>query len=322
MAMNAQAEALRRKNAGDPRPIAEIIAEISAVPAQDAPPAAQISPSPAQPVPVGQQVNIVPQAAAVPPMGTPFNPVDRAREAGKPKVAEVAGTSATDVAVKAAQQKGEPSANIISRVRAQNEDDYRAMLAERQAMRDTIGVPDQLEKLFKRKEEQYARQESEIAADEKKQAWNALAMAGFQMAQSTSPYFLAALAAGMQSGLEGYNAAKAASAEKKARLMDARDSIELERYKAERGAENEQLSEMDAARSASYRQQEAMIKGLEAEMAQELQPLRKQQLQAQISQIYNNMANDNARLALARSAARGGGGGGGGGGYGGRIFPI
>lgn len=308
MAMNAQAEALRRKNAGDPRPIAEIIAEISASPDQEVSQAPQISPSPAQPVPVGQQVDIVPQAAAVPPMKTPFNLVEKAREAGKPKVAQIADTSATDVGINAARQKGDPNADIMSRVRAQNEADYRDMLREREEIRDKVGIPEQLKKIFDSQDKRADEKEAEIAADEKKQAWNALAMAGFQMAQSTSPYFLAALAAGMQSGLEGYNAAKAASAEKKARLMDARDSRELERYKAERAAEGEWISDMDAARSASYRQQEAMIKGLEAEMARELHPEKKRLLQAQISQIYNNMANDNARVDIARSAARDGSG--------------
>ena len=66
MDMNVQAEALRRKNAGDPRSIAEIVAELSVAPA--APQAAAVNPTPASPVPVGQPVEIAPQPAAVPPM--------------------------------------------------------------------------------------------------------------------------------------------------------------------------------------------------------------------------------------------------------------
>lgn len=302
MAMDVQAEALRRKSAGDPRPIAVIVAELSAAPQPAAPAPETVTPTPAQPVPVGGQVNIqAPAQVALPPMTTPFNPVDKARAAA-PKVQQVAETSATDAAVKGAAQKGDPKASIMEQAQASNRAAYEAELAARQRIRDTIGVPQELENLFKQREERYAKQEAEIAADEKKQVWNALAMAGFQMAQSTSPYFLAALSAGMQSGLEGYNASKAASAEKKARLMDAKESIALERYRTEKAAEGEELANVDAARSAAYREQEATIRMLQAKMEEEIHPLKKQQYKAQIDQIYNNMRNDNIRVGLAQAS--------------------
>lgn len=305
MAIDVQAEALRRKSAGDPRPIALIVAELSAVPQAQA--AQAMTPTPGQPVPVGEQVDIqtaapAPQQVAVPPMTTPFNPVDKARSAAAPKVQQVAETTATDAGVQQAKQQGKPEASMMDRVRTESKAAHEAELAARNKIRETIGVPKELEDIFKKREERYAQQEAEIASDEKKQVWNALAMAGFQMAQSTSPYFLAALSAGMQSGLEGYNAEQAASAEKKARLMDAKESVALDRYKSEKAAENEELANVDAARAASYRDQEAMIRMLQAKMEEEIHPLKKQQYKAQIDQIYNNMRNDNIRVGLAQAS--------------------
>lgn len=308
MAIDVQAEALRRKSAGDPRPLAMIVAELSAAPQASMAPAPQaMTPTPGQPVPVGEQVNIqtpapAPQQAAVPPMTTPFNPVDKARSAAAPKVEQVAETTATDAAIQQAKQEGKPQASMMDQVRASSKAAHEAELEARNKIRQTIGVPKELEEIFKKREERYAKEEADLAADEKKQVWNALAMAGFQMAQSTSPYFLAALSAGMQSGLEGYDAAQAAAAEKKARLMDARESITLDRYKSEKAAENEELANIDAARSASYRQQEADLRALEGLMAQDLHPDKKAQIRAQIDQIRNSIRNDNIRVGLAQAS--------------------
>lgn len=308
MAIDVQAEALRRKSAGDPRPLAMIVAELSAAPQASMAPAPQaMTPTPGQPVPVGEQVNIqtpapAPQQAAVPPMTTPFNPVDKARSAAAPKVEQVAETTATDAGIQQAKQEGKPQASMMDQVRASSKAAHEAELEARNKIRQTIGVPKELEEIFKKREERYAKEEADLASDEKKQVWNALAIAGFQMAQYTSPYFLAALSAGMQSGLEGYNASKAASAEKKARLMDAKESIALDRYKSEKAAENEELANVDAARAASYRDQEAMIRMLQAKMEEEIHPLKKAQYQAQINQIYNNIKNDNIRVGLAQAS--------------------
>lgn len=320
MAIDVQAEALRRKSAGDPRPLAMIVAELSAIPQASMAPAPQaMTPTPGQPVPVGEQVNIqtpapAPQQAAVPPMTTPFNPVDKARSAAAPKVEQMAETSATDAAIQQAKQEGKPQASMMDQAAASRKAAYEEALAERRLIRETIGVPERLEKVFAKQDERAAKEEADIAADEKKQVWNALAMAGFQMAQSTSPYFLAALAAGMESGLKGYDASQAALAERKARNMDAKERIDLERYKAETGAENEELANMDAARSTAYRQQEADLRYLEGLMAQDLHPMKKAQIQAGIDQIRANIENDKARLGLAyradaraAAAARGGG---------------
>lgn len=293
--MDIQGEALRRKNAGDPRPIPMIIAELSGGAPQGGAPA--VAPSPASPVPVGQPVEVQAPApvAAVPPMSTPYSSVEKARGAS-------AGVSATDVAVASAAQQGKPEADLLTRVRAQQAAALRDEEERMAAIRASAKVDPRMEEMFRQREERYAREEAEIAKDEKKQAWNALAMAGFQMAQSTSPYFLSALAAGLQSGFEGFNAAKAAAAEKKARLLDAREGVQLSRIQAENAAADRMMADRNAAMTAVMREQDAIAKALEVEMANELNPLRKEQLKVQIQQVRANIANDAARLGLAYRA--------------------
>jgi len=293
--MDIQGEALRRKNAGDPRPIPMIIAELSGGAPQGGAPA--VAPSPASPVPVGQPVEVQAPApvAAVPPMSTPYSSVEKARGAS-------AGVSATDVAVANAAQQGKPEADLLTRVRAQQAAALRDEEERMAALRASAKVDPRMEEMFRQREERYAREEAEIAKDEKKQAWNALAMAGFQMAQSTSPYFLSALAAGLQSGFEGFNAAKAAAAEKKARLLDAREGVQLSRIQAENAAADRMMADRNAAMTAVMREQDAIAKALEVEMANELNPLRKEQLKVQIQQVRANIANDAARLGLAYRA--------------------
>lgn len=293
--MDIQGEALRRKNAGDPRPIPMIIAELTGGAPQGG--VMAVAPSPATPIPVGEQVDVVAPTpvAVVPPMSTPYAPVEKARGAS-------AGVSATDVAVANAAQQGEPEADLLTRVRAQQAAALRDEEERMAALRASAKVDPRMEEMFRQREERYAREEAEIAKDEKKQAWNALAMAGFQMAQSTSPYFLSALAAGLQSGFEGFNAAKAAAAEKKARLLDAREGVQLSRIQAENAAADRMMADRNAAMTAVIREQDAIAKALEVEMANELNPLRKEQLKVQIQQVRANIANSAARLDLAYRA--------------------
>lgn len=315
--MDIQGEALRRKNAGDPRPIPMIIAELSGGAPQGGAPA--VAPSPASPVPVGQPVEVQAPApvAAVPPMSTPYSSVEKARGAS-------AGVSATDVAVANAAQQGKPEADLLTRVRAQQAAALRDEEARMAEIRATAKIDPEMENVFRRREERRVQEAADLAKDEKKQAWNALAMAGFQMAQSTSPYFLSALAAGLQSGFEGFSAAKAAAAEKKARLLDAREADELGRIQARNAVADRMMADRNAAMMAAMRRQDAIAKGMDIETANEMFPLRKEQLQAQIedtrastANTYSTMADRKARLAMVRQAGLGGGGGGGGRGRGG-----
>ena len=302
---NVQMQALRMKNAGDPRPLPEIIQTLmassdAAPPAPVEAPTATVEPTPAQPVPVGQPVDV---RVAVPPMATPFSPVDKARAAAAPAAAQPAApaatVSATDAAVKNAADKRDPVAAAL----AQQEDRMRvARQTEMDAIakiREDTGVDRRYEEFFKKREERYAQREAELAADQKKQAWDALAMAGFKMAQSTSPYFAAALAEGLQTGLEGYNSAKASAAEKKARLEDARDSVALDRIASEDRAEARALSDRAAGEEAGIRDLETRAKALQLAITETREPLMRQKLQLELASIQQSM--DLARQANARA---------------------
>lgn len=313
-----QMQALRMKNAGDPRPIPQIVQQLmqsaeAAPPAPIEAPVQEVTPTPATPVPVGEPVAVRP---AVPPMSTPFNPVDRAREAAAPQAGNpVAAVSATDAAVENAQQRGAPESDYLTRAREAIRSSRQAELDEIRAIREQIGVDPREEEILSRREDRLAKQEASIAEDEKLQAWNALAMAGFKMAQSASPYFAAALSEGLQAGLEGYNASKAAAAEKKARLEDARDTIGLERIASERRAEGEAMSDRDRADAVALRELQAQAAALDMQIKAEREPLVRREMQLQLQNIQSQISDRSARLGLAyradaraAAAARGGGG--------------
>jgi hypothetical protein len=63
--------------------------------------------------------------------------------------------------------------------------------------------------------------------DRQQATWMAVAQAGMKMAQSQSPYFMQALASGMEAGIDGYSEAKAKAAEKKARLQDSKEELSM-----------------------------------------------------------------------------------------------
>ena len=301
-----QMEALRRKNAGDPRPLPQIVQELMATAeaAQPVPveaPVAEVTPTPAQPVPVGQPVEVRP---AMPPMATPFNPVERARAAAAPEPAPQSAPtiSATDAAVKNAQDKRDPLAASMA---SQQDIVEKARKAEFDAIgqiREQVGVDRRVDELLKKREERYAQREAEIAKDEKLQAWNALAMAGFKMAQSTSPYFAAALSEGLQAGLEGFNASKAAAAEKKARLEDAKDAVALDRIESEDRMEARAIADRSAGEAAGVRALERNALMLENAIKETREPRIRAKMDAELQETYARIASIKYRDALAGRA--------------------
>lgn len=125
---------------------------------------------------------------------------------------------------------------------AQNIQANQRMLQEAEAK---AAVPEEIQQLLAQREARYTQEQENIDKDRKGAVWDAIAQAGFKMAQSQSPYFASALAEGMSAGLEGYDEAKAKAAEKKARLQDQKEQIALDRYDAltkARAAAREQLT--------------------------------------------------------------------------------
>lgn len=68
---------------------------------------------------------------------------------------------------------------------------------------------------------------SQADKDRQQATWMAVAQAGMKMAQSQSPYFMQALASGMEAGIDGYSEAKAKAAEKKARLQESKEELSM-----------------------------------------------------------------------------------------------
>lgn len=94
-----------------------------------------------------------------------------------------------------------------------------------------------------------ARAEAELGdvrKDRSQQNWMALAMAGAKMAASQSPYFATALAEGLQTGLTGFDKARAEAAERKARLQDRQEDIVLKRYEALKAAQGQAVADLKA----------------------------------------------------------------------------
>lgn len=250
--------------------------------------------SPAQPAPVAEGA---PVAAPALPSARPMGPGYRADGA--------------------AQQAMNTPEAILGAARMQ------AAQMSDEAARAAV-VPAEVEAILGKREKRYAEQLAEVEEDKKKAGWEALAMAGFRMAQSQSPYFMSALATGMEAGLNGFNASKAARAEKKARLQTAEEDVVLAReaakQKARADAEARQAREIGLA-GTLLGQQEAGGKIAEF---QELAPFRKEvaKLQPDVlrSEIGQRQASAESERAQGRyydrspGAGMGGGGGGGGGG--------
>lgn len=252
--------------------------------------------SPAQPAPVAEGAPVAAPQPALPP-ARPMGPGYR-----------------TDGA---AQQAVNTPEAILGAARMQ------AAQMSDEAARAAV-VPAEVEAVLGKREKRYAEQLAEVEEDKKKAGWEALAMAGFRMAQSQSPYFMSALATGMEAGLNGFNASKAARAEKKARLQTAEEDVVLAReaakQKARADAEARQAREIGLS-GTLLGQQEAGGKIAEF---QELAPFRRQVAELQPKSIEAEIEQRRAAATSERAqagyydrspgAGMGGGGGGGGGG--------
>jgi hypothetical protein len=153
--------------------------------------------------------------------------------------------------------------------------------------------------------------------DKQQATWMAVAQAGMKMAQSQSPYFMQALASGMEAGIDGYSEAKAKAAEKKARLQDAKEdlsmkAIELRAQAVKDAIGARQASKQSAAADATLFKDTlgGVVAAETADEVVEAARLGNKLTSAQISKVLNDIKNDNVRVSLARAAATGGGGGG------------
>lgn len=101
------------------------------------------------------------------------------------------------------------------------------------------------------------KQMTELEEDQKKSGWDALMKAGLAMAQSNSPYFMQALASGIQAGVDGYDASKTKADEKRARLQAQQEDSILSEVKGIQSAQDRILGVYNAALAAGKSEAEA-----------------------------------------------------------------
>lgn len=189
----------------------------------------------------------------------------------------------------------------------------RADLQAKARIEEQADIDPELKQLYDDRIAKTTQELENVDKDRNQAVWMAIAQAGMKMAQSQSPYFMQALASGLESGLGGYSEAKAKAAEKKARLQAMKEDLTIETVQAKRQAQAEAVARYDASMQNAAAAEALEKAGLQNVIMGETAgeeiagaKLANDARRAQIAQIYNSMSNDNARLALARQAARGG----------------
>ena len=181
----------------------------------------------------------------------------------------------------------------------------------------TTKLPPEMQKLIDDRLARYGIELTQADKDRQQATWMAVAQAGMKMAQSQSPYFMQALASGMEAGIDGYSEAKAKAAEKKARLQDAKEELSFKAIELRNQAVKDAIDARKAAKTAAAAGITlesgalANIIGQQTAAEQIRAPgLENAYKQAVTSKVYSDMATDKARLALSQRAATSGGGGG------------
>jgi len=193
----------------------------------------------------------------------------------------------------------------------------RAMLEENVEIARNAKIDPETQKLIDDRLERYGIQLTEADKDRQQATWMAVAQAGLKMAQSQSPYFMQALASGMEAGLDGYSEAKAKAAEKKARLQEAKEELSMKAIELRAQAVKDAIAARQAAKQGAVADAELQQKTLAGIIGEqtagdviEAASLGNQQTRAQIANIKSMIGERAAAGRRAEAAARSGGGGG------------
>ena len=180
----------------------------------------------------------------------------------------------------------------------------------------TTTISPEMQKLIDDRLERYGIQLTQVDKDKQQATWMAVAQAGMKMAQSQSPYFMQALASGMEAGIDGYSEAKAKAAEKKARLQDLKEDLSIKaielRDQAIEKAINARKDALQgaAAKTALESGSLGLIINQKTAAEQIRAPgLNNQQTQAQTANLYSMIGTRAADSRRADAAARNPGGG-------------
>jgi hypothetical protein len=181
------------------------------------------------------------------------------------------------------------------------------------------------EKIFSAREARTGEKLAELEKDRKSSKWKALAEAGFKMAQSNSPYFMQALASGMEAGVKGYDERKANMDERKSLLQEQKENVDLGRLRAIDAARAQALDLYRSGNKAAGEELQALnlarenvVSGKTAGARIETANLAPQVAQAEIAQKEASAKRDLSQAGLAdrtdpNLGPRTGGGGGTGG---------
>ena len=214
--------------------------------------------------------------------------------------------------------KGKP-VDYAAKARQAVTDSQRQELQANVEIARTAKIDPEMQKVIDDRLMRYGAQITEADKDRKQATWMAIAQAGMKMAQSQSPYFMQALASGMEAGIEGYSEAKAKAAEKKARLQDAKEELSMKAIELRAQAVKDALAVRLAAKQGAAADTSLRKDALSALVGEQTAgdviksaALGNQLTSANIANVYSTMDERRAAGKRAERAARIGGPGGGG----------
>lgn len=278
--------------------------EIPVAPAEAAPAAAVPfkAPAPAAAAVPAPAPEVAPEAQPAPAVMNPYELALSAYKQANPVEAAAPAVKGAKVDYLAQARQDIANANLAE------------LEANAKIARETE-IDSETKELINKRNARYETELSDVDKDRKQATWMAVAQAGMKMAQSESPYFIQALASGMEAGIDGYSEAKAKAAEKKARLQDAKEELVLKakelRDQAVKDAIGARLAGKQAAAANTQLLQNALsvgVAGATAGDVVEAASLGNQQTRANIANIYSTIGERAAAGRRAEAAARGGGG--------------
>jgi hypothetical protein len=278
-------------------------------------PGQQVEPAPAlggvfKPVPVGaMQAMEQPVKVVTPAAPAPLQPGVEIKAPAAPQQYESPYTVRARRASEQLAAMAPPAENAsIDQRGAYEQARRKAAIAQEEAdaVADAKIRPEE-EEIFAGREAKVGEKLAALEKDRKSSKWKALAEAGFKMAQSNSPYFMQALASGMEAGLKGYNARKTDMDEKQSLLKEQTENVKLARIRAIDAAQAQMLDAYrNGDKSALARTQmlatmrEDIISGDTAASRVRTAELAPVALQADITQKEASADRDRAAADLAR----------------------
>lgn len=256
-------------------PEAFIAAMMAADAANSAPMTPPVEVSPADPAPVQAGIPIVAPPPMAPPMPPPMPPMATdfrnqailaANQTRPPGTDLISGNSGQDVLLGSAGKDvvvppapAAPPAVAPPKLSLTPEEEAALLQSGPDVVkkaREGAELSEEQKEYFDAIRQRTDAEIADVGKERKQQYWMALALAGAKMAQSQSPYFASALAEGLESGLTGFNKARADASEKKARLQTRKEDLILKRFETLERARDDAVSDLKAGYDITKTQQD------------------------------------------------------------------